>query len=151
MSCSNYRVIEMTNNNIGAVAVNGLMPLGIVTRRISTKTGSGVPFEVTTSGADTLALTDKGYYDSLYSASLIVGGAGTLTLTLLENGTAIASASATAAGAGTVNITMPKVVRVFANCPSVPNNCPALLQVQLSGLAVTGGNSVLRVDSCVNG
>lgn len=151
MSCSNYRCIELTNNNIGAVAINGYMPLGNITRRISTKTGSGVPFEVTTSGADTLLLTDKGYYDFLYSASLVVGGAGTLTVTLLENGTAIASATETAAGAGAINITLPKMVRVFANCPSVPNNCPALLQVQLSGLAVTGGNSVLRVDSCVNG
>ena len=151
MSCTNYRVIEMQNDNIGAVAVNGLMPLGKVTRRVSTTNGYGVPFEVTTSGADTIQLTSKGYYTVIYSASVIVGGAGGITLTLLVNGNPVYAVGATAAGAGTVNLTLPKEVRVYANCPSVPTNCPASIQIQLSGTAITGGISNIIVDSCING
>lgn len=151
MSCQNYRVIELQNDNIGAVAVNGFMPLGHVTRRISTNTGRGVPFELSTSGADTVQLTTKGYYKVLYSASLVVAAAGDVTVTLLANGVPLYSVTETATGAGTVNLTLPKEVRVFANCAANSTNCPVGLQLQLSGTAITGGKSNIIVDSCVNG
>lgn len=151
MSCRNYKVLEMHNDAIGAVSVGSFMPLGRVTRRISESAGSGVPFEIMTSGADTIQLTSKGYYKVLYVASVAVGAAGTVTLTLLENGIAVASSSASIGAAGTLNITLPKEVRVFANCPSQPTNCPVNLQVQLSGSAITGGSSNMLIDSCVNG
>lgn len=151
MSCQNYRVIELQNNNIGAVAVNGFMPLGRVTRRISTTTGSGVPFEISTSGADTVQITNKGYYNVLYSASLTVEAAGTVQVALIANGVELYNVTESAAGAGAVNLTLPKVVRVFANCAANSTNCPVDLQIQLKGSAITGGTSTLRVDSCVNG
>ena len=151
MSCSNYRIIEMQNDAIGAVAVNGLLPLGNVTRRISTTTGSGVPFEVSSSGADTIQLTSKGYYKAIYNASLTVGGAGAVTVSMLVNGVTVYSVTENAAGAGTVNLTLIKEIRVFGNCANMPTNCPARVQFQLSGTAVTGGTSNVIIDSCVNG
>ena len=151
MSCQNYRVIELQNDNIGAVAVNGFLPLGRVTRRISTTTGSGVPFEITTSGADTVQLTSKGYYKVLYSASLTVGAAGTVQVALLANGVELYNVTESAAGAGAVNLTLAKEVRVFANCAACSTNCPVDIQLQLKGSAITGGTSNIIVDSCVNG
>lgn len=155
MSCQNYRIIEMTNENIGAQSINALMPLGRVTRLISTKNGNAIPFEITTSGADTVMLTQKGYYNVLYNASVDVtvasSSTSTITLSLLVNGITVYSATTTAGATGTYNLTLPKAVRVFANCASQPTNCPVSLQVQLTGTAITGGKSVLKVDSCVNG
>lgn len=151
MSCQNYRVIELQNNNIGAVAINGFMPLGQVTRRISTTTGSGVPFDITTSGADTVQLTSKGYYKVIYSASLTVSAAATVQLCLLVNGVEVYNVTGTSGGAGAINLTLPKEVRVFANCAACSTNCPVSLQIQLKGSAITGGTSNLIVDSCVNG
>lgn len=151
MSCQNYRVLEMQNNNIGAVAINGFMPLGRVTRRISAAAGSGVPFEISNSAADTVQLTSKGYYNVLYSASLTVAAAGTVQVALIANGVELYNVTESAAGAGAVNITLPKTVRVFGNCAANSENCPVDLQIQLKGSAITGGTSNFRVDSCVNG
>ena len=151
MSCQNYKIIELQNNNIGAVAVNGFMPLGQVTRRISTSTGSGVPFEVTSSGSDTVQLTSKGYYKVMYSASLTVSAAGTVQVALLANGVEVYNVTESASGAGAVNLTLIKDIRVFANCAACSTNCPVNLQLQLKGSAITGGTSNIIVDSCVNG
>lgn len=151
MSCQNYRILEMQNNNIGAVAVDGLMPFGIITRRTSCSTGHGVPFDVTTAGANTIVLTSKGYYKVMYNSSLTVGAAGAVTLTLLVDGAPVYSVTENAAGAGAVNLTLIKEVRVFANCASAPTNCPANIQIQLTGTDVTGGTSNIIVDSCING
>lgn len=151
MACTNYRIIEMQNDNIGAVAVNGFMPFGRVTRRIGTSACNDTPFAVTSSGADTIQITNKGYYKVLYNASLVVGGAGAVTLTLLVNGEPVYAVGETAAGAGTINLTLIKDVRVFANCAGCSTNCPANIQIQLSGTAITGGVSNIIVDSCVNG
>lgn len=154
MACQNYRIIELQNNSVGAVSVNSLMPLGNVTRRISTSTGSGVPFEIITSGADTIQLTSKGYYKVLYNASVDVtvgSTAAPITLTLLANGNELYSVTTTAGATGTYNLNLVKEVRVFANCASCSTNCPMSLQIRLSGTAITGGKSNVIVDSCVNG
>ena len=151
MSCTNYKIIEMQNDAIGAVSINGFMPLGSITRRISTSTGNGVPFDVTSSGADTILLTTKGYYKAIYNASLTVGAAGPVTVTMLANGNPVYSVTENASGAGSVNLTLIKEIRVYANCPSMPTNCPTRVQFQLSGSAITGGTSNIIIDSCVNG
>lgn len=151
MSCQNYRIIEMQNTGIGAVPNNQLIPLGRVTRRISTSPGNGVPFQVASSKADTIQLTTKGYYKVLYNATLTVGGAGDITLVLLANGTPVYSITHHATAAGNYNLTLPKEVRVFANCDSCPTNCPMDIQILNAGQAITGGTSNIIVDSCVNG
>lgn len=151
MSCSNYRIIEMQNTGMGAVASGALMPFGKVTRRISTCSGNGVPFQVATSKADTIQLTSKGYYKVLYNATLTVGGAGDITLVLLANGTPVYSITHHATAAGNYNLTLPKEVKVFANCQACSTNCPMDIQIQNAGQAITGGTSNIIVDSCVNG
>lgn len=152
MSCKNYRMIELQNGAIGAVAIGELMPFGNITRKISDNNCCGAsPFETTTSGTNTIVLTSKGYYKVIYSASVAVAAAGEVTMTLLANGTPLAEVTTTASGAGTFNLTLVKMVRVFANCQSAPTNCPLNMQVRLSGSAITGGTSDIIVDSCVNG
>lgn len=151
MSCTNYRVIEMQNTGIGQVANNAFMPFGRVTRRISTSSGNGVPFQVTNSKADTIQLTNKGYYKVLYNATITVGGAGDITLVLLANGTPVYSITHHATAAGNYNLTLPKEVKVFANCASCTTNCPMDIQILNAGQAITGGTSNIIIDSCVNG
>lgn len=151
MSCSNYRIIELQNDNIGAVADGSLMPFGRITRRISTTTGSGIPFEISTSGADTIQLTSKGYYKVMYSASVTPAAAGTITFTLLANGEPLYSVSDEVTTAREVNLTLIKSVRVFANCASCSTNCPMQIQIRISGVALASGTSNIIVDSCVNG
>lgn len=151
MSCQNYRIIEMQNTAIGAVANNAAMPFGQVTRRISTTTGSGVPFEITTSGANTVQLTSKGYYKVLYNATVTVGGSGDIILVLTANGTPVYSITHHATAAGNYNLTLPKEVRVFANCAANSTNCPMAIQIINAGQAITGGTANLIIDSCVNG
>lgn len=151
MSCQNYRIIEMQNTGMGAVPNGGYLPFGKVTRRISTSTGNGVPFQIASSGADIIQLTTKGYYKVLYNATLTVGGAGDITLVLLANGTPIYSITHHATAAGNYNLTLPKEVRVFANCAANPTNCPVDIQIRNAGQAITGGTSNIIIDSCVNG
>ena len=151
MSCANYRLIEMQNTAVGAVASGAFMPFGKVTRRVSNSAGCGVPFQVAYSGADIIQITQKGYYKVEYNASVTVGGAGDITFVLMANGTPIYSITHHVTAAGTYNLNFPKEVRVFANCPSCATNCPMDIQVQLAGLAITGGTSNIIIDSCVNG
>ena len=151
MSCTNYRLIEMQNTGMGAVASGALMPFGRVTRRIATTTGNGVPFQVMHSGADTIQITSKGYYKVQYNATLTAGGAGDITLVLLANGVPTYSITHHATAAGNYNLNFAKVVRVFANCQSCSTNCPMDIQIKNAGIAVNGGTSDIIVDSCVNG
>ena len=151
MSCTNYKLIEMQSTGIGAVASGALMPLGTITRRIATTTGSGVPFNVMHSGSDTIQITNKGYYKVQYNATLTVAGAGDITLVLLANGVPTYSITNHVTAAGNYNVHFAKVVRVFANCQACSTNCPMDIQIQNAGIAVTGGTSDIIVDSCVNG
>lgn len=143
---NNYKVIQLTNNNVGAVAADEYMPLGIVTRKISNGRSCPTPFNVTYSGSDTLELTECGYYRITYNASLVAEASGLVTLNLMAGGESVYSVSATATADGTVNLTLPYEVRVFTNCPSTPVNCPLLLQVQLETTGVTGGTSNLIAE-----
>jgi hypothetical protein len=143
---SNYKVIQLTNTAVGAVAVDEFLPLGVVTRKIQSGDNSCPTFNVTTTGANLVYLNEPGYYNITYSASLIAGAAGILTITLTSGGTEIYSVSSTATADGTVNVTLPYQVRVYKNCPNTPPTCPMPVQVQLSGVAVTGGTSNLLVE-----
>ena len=152
MSCSNYRCLQMTNNNVGAVAAGSFMPLGTITRSIADNNCSlPRPFEVTTSGADTVLLTKTGVYDVLYSATVVAGAAGILTLALFVGDEQVYAVSATVASGATATLTLPYDLRVFGNCKSMPGNCPLPVRVQLQTVGITGGTGNLRIGSCVNG
>lgn len=143
---SKYRVIQLTNKTIGAVAVNGFMPFGNVTRKVQENACGCCTFNVTTSNADTVNLNEVGNYDVTYSASLTANGAGEVAVALIVNGTNVYEVSTTAASGDVVNVTLPYQVRVCPNCSGLPNNCPVAIQVQLTGVAITAGTSNLLIE-----
>ena len=144
---SKYRVLQMTNLTIGAVAAEELLPLGNVTRRIQDSCADCHTFSVTTSQADTVYLNEVGNFNVLYSASLLAGAIGEVSVALIVNGVQIYEVGANAAAVGdAVNLTLPYQVRVCPNCAGSPNNCPVSIQVRLTGVAVTGGQANLLVE-----
>lgn len=144
---SNYRVLQLTNANVGAVPIGAFLPLGTVTRKISHGNCLCPTFTVTTSGANTITLNEAGYYHITYTASLIGGAAGTLTAALQANGVTVLTASETVTAAGdTENITIDYVIRVFPNTYTQPTNNPLTLQILLGGVAITGGVSNIVVE-----
>ena len=144
---STYRVLQLTNEAVGAVAVNGYAPFGRVTRRIQESCSGGTTFNVTTSQADIVYLNEVGNYDITYSASLIAGAVGEVSVALIVNGTQVYEVGVTAAAADdVVNVTLPYQVRVCPNCAGSPNNCPVAVQIQVTGVAITGGQSNVIVE-----
>jgi hypothetical protein len=143
---SKYKLIQLTNATVGAVAENSYMPFGQITRRIQASDDCYNTFDVTTSGSNLIYINEPGYYDITYSASVIAEAAGIVTLSVVANGTTIYSVGATAAAGDTVNLTIPYIARVYKNCPSAPLNCPMSIQILLSGVAITGGTSNLLIE-----
>lgn len=142
-----YRVLQLTNNNISAVAIDDLMPFGNITRKISSGNNCCQTFNVSTTGADTIILNETGNYRIEYSASLTAGAAGEIGVSLISNGNEVYSVSASVGGAGSVaNLTLPYEVRVCPNSCAVPNNCPMTIQVKLTGVAITAGTSNILVE-----
>lgn len=143
----NYRMIQLTNKNIQAVAANTLMPLGSITRRVCPRTNCCQTFEVTTSGADTVNITEQGYYRVTYNVSAISAAAGLVSFSLNVGGTSVYVGSATAAAVGdTVNVTIPFMVRAFGNCASLPVNLPLAIQVENTGAALTSAVSNIMIE-----
>lgn len=143
---SKYRVLQLQNNAIGAVAVTNLLPLGIVNRRVVRCDANIDTFTTSTTGTNTVTINECGNYNVTYNASLIAAAAGTLIVTLVSNGVNVYSASQTVAAGQTVNITVPYQIRVFPNSPAISTNNPLNLQLQLNGVSITGGTSVFRVE-----
>lgn len=143
---SKYRVLQLTNNAIGTVAVTNFMPLGIITRRVSRCEACVNTFTTSTTGANVVTINECGNYNITYNASLIGAAAGVVIATLVYNGVNVYSASATVAAGDTVNLTIPYQIRVLPNCDANPNNNPANIQIQLNGVGITGGTSVLKVE-----
>lgn len=138
---SKYRVLQLTNSDMIAVTANSLVPFGNITRRIQDNDGCCSTFNVTTSNADTVYLNEIGNYDITYSGSFIAAEAGEVSVALIFNGVQLYEVGATASAADdVVNLTLPYQVRVCPNCASSPNNCPASVQIKLTGVAVAVGS-----------
>ena len=142
----NYRVLQLTNNAIGAVAVTNFMPLGNITRRIQRCEASVSTFSTSTTGTNVVSINECGNYNIEYNGSLIAAGAGVLIATLVVNGVNVYSTSVTAVAGDTVNLTLPYQIRVFPNCCGNSNNLPVNVQIQLNGVGITGGSSVFRIE-----
>lgn len=143
----NYRLIQLTNKSVPTVSANALMPLGTITRRICPRTNCTQTFVVTTSGADTVSITEQGYYRVSYSVSAVAGAAGLVTLSLNLGGTSVYTAGATASAEGdTVNINLTYMVRAFGNCDTMPVNLPLTLQIENTGVALTSAVSDLLIE-----
>lgn len=137
------KVLQLTNTNIPAVAANSYMPLGISTVKYPSETSSCQPvFTVTSSISDTITVNRGGTYRLDYSASLVASAVGVVTLAVLVNGVSKYTVSATAAAAAdTVNLTIPLDIYLPCNCNAAPNNIPANIQIQNTGVALTSGTS----------
>ena len=142
------KLIQITNTDIGAVAVGAFMPLGTITRRYGV--GGNCPVYTTAnSNVDTITINDEGYYDITYSASLVAGAAGDLTLTLVSNGVSVYAITETVVAGDEYNLTLPFTVRVYAKQCNAPTNNPMNIQIELGGVAITGGTSNIQVEKRV--
>lgn len=145
-----YKVIQLTNNVIGAVEPNALLPLGAITRRYGCRcdNNSNV-FEVTTTGANSIIINEEGYYHLTYTGNLTAGAIGEIILNLLVNNIEVLSIAQTATAVGdTENVSITYVLRVLPNCSACINNSPATVQVQLdeTSVALTGGSSNIIIE-----
>lgn len=133
---SKYKLIQLTNNNIGEISADGLLPLGMVTRRVNSPAACCGTFQVASSTADTLYINEPGYYKITYSATLTAGAAGLMSVSLLANQQNIYTVSEDATAAeDIINLTLPYVVRVCPNCCGSPYNCPVAIQFKLGDVA----------------
>lgn len=142
-----YKQIQLTNSAIPDVAVNAYMPLGKVTRRINAPYTPASTFVVTTSAADSVVINDAGFYKITYSLTAEVAAAGTVTVALVVNDNVVYSVSEYAADAEQpVNLTLPYTIRVASNCSAAPTNVPTVIQIQNTGLALTGQSGNLIIE-----
>lgn len=138
---SNYKLIQLTNKSILTVPIDGLLPLGNITRRVDCKSDCPT-FTVSTSGADTVTLSSAGYYRITYSLTALPTAADALNVALLVNDASVYSVSETPVAAGdSVNLSLTYIVRVFPQC----NNMAMTIQFQTSG-AITSGTSNLIIE-----
>lgn len=140
-----YQFIQLTDISVGAVAVDALLPLGNVTRKNADGTRCQDTFLVTTSGSDTVTITESGWYKISYVGSLVAEDAGLVTLNLVSNNVVVNTVSETAAAGDTVNISLEYIVRVFPSCRAT-SNMPVALQIINAGVALTGGTSNLIIE-----
>lgn len=143
MNDNGYRLLQLTNNNIGPVAAASILPLGVMSRKIACQSKCTPTFEVTTTANNVAYINEPGYYKVTYEGSLIAGAAGNVVVNLEVNGVVVNTATVTAAAAGTVGISIAFMVRVLNNCcNNAAVNTPAIIQLRnASTIALTGGNS----------
>lgn len=144
---STYKQIQLTNENITSVAVDQFIPLGKVTRRINAPYNCCNTFVVTSSTNDTVIINDAGFYKVTYSLTATAAAAGEVTLALVTDGTTVHSVSqAIVDEANAVNLTLIYTIRVCPNCTATPDSIPVMLQIQNTGIALTGESANLVIE-----
>jgi hypothetical protein len=142
-----YKLIQLTNTSIGDVPVNDFIPLGTVTRRINAPLNCCNTFNVTSSDNNAVIANDAGFYKITYSLTATAAAAGQVTLALITNGASVYTISQTIVDETTaVNMTLPFVIRVSPNCSYAPNNEPVTIQIQNTGIALTGASANLIIE-----
>lgn len=138
-------MIQITNKNIGAVAINGLIPLGTITRRIDCG-DCCTAFTVSSSNTDTITINEEGYYKITYSITDLATAVGLNTITLIVNGTDTYTVGETVAVAGdAINLTLDYVVRVFKKCDNVATNNPMTIQIRADD-AITSATANIIIE-----
>lgn len=136
---SKYKVIQLTNSNIGAITAGSFLPLGSVTRRINASCDCDSIYTVSSSTNDSVIISEPGYYKVTYSASLTAGAEGVVSVSLLTNSTSVYTVSENALAADDiVDLTLVYIIRVCPNCCSTPTNCPVTVQIALGDVATSG-------------
>ena len=142
-----YKLIQLTNEDIGDVAVDTAIPLGTVTRRLNAPAQCCNTFEVTNTTNDTVVLNGVGFYKITYSLTAQAAAAGVVTISLSVNNTSVYTVSQTIVDETTgVNLTFPFVIRVFPNSSSIQTNVPASVQLMNTGVALTGTSGNLIIE-----
>lgn len=139
---SRFKMLQLTNNNIGAVAANALVPLGTITRRIDCSNNMST-FSVTSSNTDTITINEAGYYEISYSISEVATNAGITTVTLIINGVDTYTVGATATAGGTLNLTLPYTTRVFNRCDNIATNNPMTIQFRTNAALTSATANVI--------
>ena len=147
-----YRLLQLTNNNIGPVAAAAVLPIGVMSRKIACQSSCTPTFEVSTTANNVAYINEPGYYKVTYEGSLIAAAAGNVVVNLEVNGAIVNTATVTAAAAGTVGISIAFIVRVLNNCCNgAAINTPAIIQFRnASAIALTGGNSNVLIEKVAN-
>lgn len=142
-----YKLIQLTNNSLGDIAVNQNIPLGIITRRLNAPNNCCNTFVVTQSSNDAVVLNDAGFYKITYSLTATAAAAGEVSVNLLTNGTSVYGVTQTISdAANAVNLTLVYTVRVFSNCSTNSGNVPTTIQLQNVGSALTGETANLIIE-----
>jgi hypothetical protein len=142
-----YKQIQITNTAIGDVAVDGFIPLGQVTRRINTPYNCCNTFDLDSSTSNVVTINDPGFYKITYSLTATAAAAGDIVISLISNGTSVYSVSQNLVDeTGSVNLTLPYTIRISPNCASIPANVPVTLQIQNTGIALTGASANLIIE-----
>lgn len=139
------KMLQMTNKNIGVVAINGFIPFGNITRRIDC--GNCCPvFTVSSSNTDTITINEEGYYRVTYSITDLATAVGLNTITLVANGVDTYTVGETVAVAGdAINLTLDYVVRVFKRCDNVATNNPMTIQIRADD-AITSATANIIIE-----
>jgi hypothetical protein len=133
---SKYKLIQLTNTNIGEILAGENIPLGLVTRKVNSNGCDCPVFQVASSNSDTVYINEPGFYKVTYSATLTAGAAGLMSVSLIANQNSIYTVSQEATAAeDIVNITLVYVLRVCPNSCSSPYNCPTSVQLRLGDVA----------------
>ena len=136
-----YKQIQLTNTNIGAVAIDENLPLGTVTRRINAPYNCCNTFLVSTSAVDTVTLNNVGFYKVTYSLTATAAAAGEVTVGLVTDGNTVYSVSQTVVDETSgVNLTLPYTIRVTSE------TAPVNVQLKNTGIALTGSTSNLIIE-----
>lgn len=146
MATKGYRLLQLTNSNLGAVAEDAMIPVGIMTRQVTQGSKCQPTFAVTTSANNALYINEEGFYKITYTAYVTVAAAGTIEIELQINGTTMQTATVTVAAAGTYLVSFVFMTRAYCNCNNGPSNLPVLIQLENTGLALTGGTSNLILE-----
>lgn len=147
MNDCGYRLLQLTNNNIGAVAAATVLPIGVTSRKITCQSKCIPTFEVTTTVNNVAYINEPGFYKITYTGYLTAGAAGNVVVNLEINNVIAAVATVTATVAGTVPISITFVTRVLGNCCNgAVINTPSALQFRNAGVAITGGTSTVLIE-----
>lgn len=139
------KILQMTNNNIGVVEINGFIPFGTITRRVDCGNCNSA-FTVSSSNTDTITINEEGYYKITYSITDVATAVGLNTLTLVVNGVDTYTVGETVATAGdAINLTLEYVVRVFKRCDDIATNNPMTIQVRADD-AITSATANIIVE-----
>lgn len=139
---SRFKMVQLTNKDIGTVAANALMPLGTITRRVDCSNNMSA-FTVASSNTDTITINEAGYYEITYSVSEVATAAGITTITLIVNGVDVTTVGVTATAGGTINLTLPYTVRVFNRCDNIATNNPMTIQFRTNADITSATSNVI--------